>query len=305
MKRILIALVLILGSIASYAQTSEMYERRYNLITQQLGPAGLGVETILNAWEKTDSTNLNMLLGRFRYFLAKGQSTEVVKKYERKYLGMEPLLKLKDSLDRDVYYYQETSYDDELFGKSMEHMDKAILLYPDRLDLRVLKANVYMAYEKGSPDLTVAYLKALADEAAARKTDWDFEGEMKDKEFFKEAMQEYCYSLFVLATPAARNAFMELSQHLYKLFPDKVDYLNNIGSYYLVTENYKSALKIYSKVLKKYPNDLTAIQNCVVASRMMRDTKLEVKYLQMMVKYAPEKEALVAKARIEALSKKK
>ena len=304
MKRILIALVLILGSIATYAQTSEMYERRYNLITQQLGPAGLGVETILNAWEKADSTNLNMLLGRFRYFLAKGQSTEVVTKHEKKYLGMEPLLKLKDSLDRDVYYYQETSYDDEMFGKSMEPMDKAISLYPDRLDLRVLKANAYMSYEKGSPDLTLAYLKALADDGASRKADWDFEGEMKDKEFFKEAMQEYCYSFFVLATPSARNAFLELSQHLCKLFPDKVDYLNNIGSYYLVSENYKSALKTYSKVLKKYPEDLTAIQNCVLASRMMRDAKLEVKYLQMMVKYAPEKDALAAKSRIEALSKK-
>ena len=78
MKKILLGLILILGSIASHAQTSEMYERRYNLVTQQLGPAGLGVETILNSWEKVDSTNLNMLLGRFRYFLAQGQSTEIV-----------------------------------------------------------------------------------------------------------------------------------------------------------------------------------------------------------------------------------
>ena len=132
---------------------------------------------------------------------------------------------------------------------------------------------------------------------------WDFEGEMKDKEFFKEAMQEYCYSIFVLATPSARQAFFELSQHLCKLFPDRVDFLNNVGSYYLVTENYKSALKTYSKVLKKYPDDLTAIQNCVLAARRLKDTKLEIKYLQMMVKYAPEKDALAAKARIDALNR--
>lgn len=303
MKRILLGLILVLGSIASYAQTSDMYERRYNLVTQQLGPAGLGVEAILNSWEKVDSTNLNMLLGRFRYYLAKGQSTEVVSKYEKKYLGMDPILKLKDSLDRDVFYFQETSYDDELFGQSMKPLDKAIALYPDRLDLRVLKANVYMTYEKGSPDLTLAYLKALADEGASRKTDWDFEGEKEDMEFFKEAMQEYCYSFFMLATPSARQAFFDLSQHLYKLFPDKVDFLNNVGSYYLVTEDYKSALKTYSKVLKKYPEDLTAIQNCVLAARRTKDAKLEIKYLQMMVKYAPDKDALAAKARIDALKK--
>ena len=80
--------------------------------------------------------------------------------------------------------------------------------------------------------------------------------------------------------------------------------MNNVGSYYLVSENYKSALKTYSKVLKKCPDELTAIQNCVLAARMMKDTKLEIKYLQMMVKYAPEKDALTAKARLDALTRK-
>ena len=304
MKRIFVGLILVLGSVLASAQTSEMYERRYNLVTGQLGPAGLGVETILNAWEKVDSTNLNMILGRFRYYLAKGQSTEIVTKHEKKYLGMDPLLKLKDSLSRDVYYYQEISYDDELFGQAVKQVDKAISLYPNRLDLRTLKANTYLIYEKGSPELTLAYLKSLASEGASRKVEWDYENEKQDKEFFKDAMQQYCYSLFVLGTPSARVAFYDLSLHLNKLFPDKVDYLNNVGSYYLVSENYKSALKTYSKVLKKWPEDLTAIQNCVVASRMMKDPKLEVKYLQMMVKFAPEKEALTAKARIDVLNKK-
>ena len=195
MKRVFIGLVLLMGSVLASAQTSESFERKYNMIVQHNGPAGLGVETVLNAWEKVDSTNVNMLLGRFRYYLAKGESTEVVGKYEKRYLGMDPILKLKDSLNREVYYYQEISYDDELFGLAMKPMDKAISLYPERLDLRVLKANVYMTYEKGSPEMTSAYLKSLATEGDARKEDWNFEGEMKDKEFFKDAMQEYCFSI--------------------------------------------------------------------------------------------------------------
>lgn len=304
MKRVFIGLILLMGSVLASAQTSESFERKYNMLTQQLGPAGLGVETVLNAWEKVDSTNVNMLLGRFRYYLAKGQSTEVVSKYEKRYLGMDPILKLTDSLNREVYYYQETSYDDELFGLAMKPMDKAISLYPERLDLRVLKANVYMTYEKGSPEMTSAYLKSLATEGAARKEDWNFEGEMKDKEFFKDAMQEYCFSIYQIGTPQARKVFYELSQHLYKLFPDRIDFLNNVGSYYLVTEDFKAALKVYSKVLKKYPDNLVAIQNSVLASRMLKDPKLEVKYLQMMVKYAPQREALLAKSRMEALTKK-
>ena len=302
MKRIIVSLILVLGSMLTYAQTSEMMERRYNLVVQQLGPAGMGVETILNAWEKVDSSSLNMLLGRFRYYITKGQTIEVVTKSEKKYLGMDPILKLKDSLDRDVYYFQEVFYDDELFGQAMKPLDKAISLNPDRLDLRMLKANAYLTYEKGSPELTSSYLKALASEGAARKSDWEFDGETGNKEFFTTAMQEYCYSLYILGTPQAREAFYDLSQHLYKLFPDEIDFLNNVGSYYVVTEDFKAALKVYSKVLKKYPDNLVAIQNCVTAARMMKDYKLEVKYLQMMVKYAPETEALKAKLRIDALN---
>jgi tetratricopeptide (TPR) repeat protein len=262
------------------------------------------VETVLNNWEKVDSTDEKLLSAKFDYYFNKGQVTQVVTKSSKKYLGMNPVLTLKDSLGNDVYYFQEVMYDDENYGTALQVVDKAVSLYPDKLDYRFLKANAYIAYEKESPDMALAYLLSLAKEDVARKTPWVFDGKVAEEGFFADAMQEYCYSFFVLATPSARNAFFELSQHLCKLFPDKVDYLNNIGSYYLVSENYKSALKTYSKVLKKYPEDLTAIQNCVLASRMMRDIKLEVKYLQMMVKYAPEKDALAAKSRIEALSKK-
>jgi tetratricopeptide (TPR) repeat protein len=101
-----------------------------------------------------------------------------------------------------------------------------------------------------------------------------------------------------------KEAFMKLSTKLNKLFPSNNDFLNNIGSYYLVNSDFKSALKIFSKVLKKQPDNLTAIQNSVLASRFMKDSKSEIKYLQMMVKYAPQREALLAKSRMEALTKK-
>jgi hypothetical protein len=36
----------------------------------------------------------------------------------------------------------------------------------------------------------------------------------------------------------------------------------------------------------------------------MKNPKLEIKYLQMMAEYAPEKDAIAAKARIAGLSRK-
>ena len=66
---------------------------------------------------------------------------------------------------------------------------------------------------------------------------------------------------------------------------------------------YKTALKYYDKVLKKYPSDYTAIQNGLIAARKLKSEKLEKKYLTMMVKHGPEKDKMTAQLRLDALSK--
>ena len=210
---------------------------------------------------------------------------------------------LKDSLQRDIYYYQETFYDDDLYGKAIKTIDKAVNLYPDRIDFRFVKANALIAYEKESPDMAMDYLKSLVAEASRRSADWIYGEEKVGKDFVEDAMQEYCYSFYSIGSPQSRTAFLNLSILLSETFPDNVEFINNIGSYYLVNEDYKTAVKYYAKVLKKDPKDNTAIKNSALAARKMKNTKLESKYLQMLVKYGSEGDALAAKARLDALSK--
>ena len=79
MKRIFTVAVVLLVHILSYAQTdSERYEQRYDLLVSKLGPAGIGVETVLNNWEKVDSLNPRLLLGKFSYLFTKAQTAEIV-----------------------------------------------------------------------------------------------------------------------------------------------------------------------------------------------------------------------------------
>lgn len=305
MKRIVLSLAGVLIALASFAQTeSERYEQRYELLVSKLGAAGVGVETVLNNWEKVDSTNAKMLLGRFSYLFTKAQTPQVVIKDSKRYLGMEPVLALKDSLGNDVFYYQDNLFDDEIYGQAVKAADKAISTWPDRLDFRFMKANAYIAYEKDSPDMALAYLMDLVDEDSSRKVPWTYDGEEAEKGFFEDAMQEYCYSFYTIGSPASYEAFLALSQKLLSFYPSNAGFMNNIGSYYLVKQDYKTSLKYYDKVLKKHPDDYTAMQNGLLASRKMKNVKLEKKYLSLIAEHGSEKDKALAKSRLDALNKK-
>ena len=283
MKKILFAAFAMLACALASAQTdSERYEQRYDLLVSKLGSAGLGVETVLDNWEKVDSTNAKMLLGRFSYLFTKAQTTEVVSKPRKKYLGMDPLLTLKDSLGNDIYYYQHSVFDDELYGQAIKAADKAISHHPDRLDFRFMKANAYIAYEKESPDMALAYLFSMIDEAGRRSSTWSYGDVEAEPDFFEEAMQEYCYSFYSIGSEMSREAFRRLSEKLAGIYPSNPEFVNNIGSYYLLKHEYKTALKYYNKVLKKHPGDRTAMQNALIAAKKMKNTKLEKKYQAMM-----------------------
>lgn len=304
MKRMILLLAVLISYVGAYAQ-SERFEQRYDLLVSQLGPAGVGVETVLDNWFKADSTNAKMLLGRFSYYYNKAQSTKVVKKSVDRYLGMEPVLSLKDSTGADVNYFQVTVFDDVLYGEAVKAADKAISAWPDRLDFRFMKANAYIAYEKESPDMAFAYLNSLIDENMGRTRPWIYDGEETDEEFFQEAMQEYCYSFYRIGSPASYEAFYALSGKLSSKYPENVGYINNMGSYHLVVRSdYKTAYKYYDKVLKIRPDDNTAIRNGMLAARRQKNVKKEKKYLEMMVKYGSDKDRRLAVGRLEGLNLK-
>jgi tetratricopeptide (TPR) repeat protein len=304
MKRIVFIAFILIASHALQAQTSSRYEQRYDLLVSQFGPAGVGIETVLDNWAKVDSTNARLLQARFEYFFTKAQTGQVEPRQGKKYLGMEPVLTLKDSLGNDVNYFQVNVFDDGLYAEAIKAADKAIAVWPDRLDFRFMKANAYIAYEKESPDMALAYLLAMADEDRSRNKPWQFEGAQAQKGFFEEAMQEYCYSFYAINSEKALEAFFKLSEKMLEIYPENLGFLNNIGTYNMVAkQDFKTAIKCYDKVLKKNPKDYTAIRNAMLAARKMKNLKLEKKYLQMVVKHGPENEQKQAQARLDSMSK--
>ena len=311
--RILASIILfILASSALYtesrAQTpdTDRFAERYSLLVSRLGADGVGIETLLDAWEAEDSTDIRLYTARFNYYFAKSRTSSVVTRPERKYLGMEPILHLKDSTGAEVYYYEEYFYSDSLFSLAIKTVDKAMKAWPDRLDVKLMKADALNAYEKGSPDMTSAFLETLAEEYFAGGTQWEYPGDTVDDDFVKSVMQQYCASFFNQGTDNSFAAFRRLAEKMLDLVPEDPTFMADMGSYMLVAEkDYKGALKWYNKVLKVKPDDYTAIKNCILVARRTRNTKLEKKYLAMMAEYGPENERQSAAIRLRAFEKKR
>ncbi|MDE5889614.1 MAG: hypothetical protein K2H10_01215 [Bacteroidales bacterium] len=311
MKKIILVFVASCLAMHAFAQVSleneaasEKYSQRYDMLVSKLGAAGVGIETLLENWEQVDPDNRKLLLAKYSYYITKAQSTAIVSRPGKRYLGNEPLFALKDSTGNNVNYFEETNYDDSLYSVALKNIDKVIRLSPLDMEVKFIKAASLVSYEKESPDMALAFLESIADEYYSGKSrPWKFSSEDMDEEFFQGAIQEYCYVFYNIASPASFDAFKSLSEKMLARDPKSTVFLSNMGSYYLVAKNDpKMALKYYNKVLKIKPDDYTAAKNCVLLGRRQKNLKLEKKYLPMLIACTPdETERMSAQARLDAI----
>lgn len=305
MKRIIILVALFTCALASAQTTSEEYLAKYERQVRAVGPAGVGVETILDRWAEAFPDSKAMLEGKHFYYLAKNRRTEIVAKPLPRFLGKAPLMSLKDSLGHDVNYFEEDFFDDECFSQCASTIDKAIELYPNDLGLRIDLLNALLAYEKECPDMVTMEIRKLIDLNYFDKVKWVLDGEVLDEDTFKSVIQEYCVAFYNIASPDSYESFKSVSEKMLSMDSKDTMFLANLGTYWLIAKkNDKAALKYYNKVLKINPKDYAAAKNCVLLARKSKNDKLEKKYLPVLIESTPDEgERKSCTARLEALSK--
>lgn len=301
MRRIFLILSLFVCSVSLFGQT-ENYKKRYDLLKSYVGVDGLGVETLLTEWQKADSTSADMMLAWFDYHYTKATRDTIIKSESKTYLGQQPLMSLKDTTGKDIYYFEDVVFDDLQYGNAMRMVDKLISRFPSVLDYRFTKVNMLVEYEKASPDMALSYILELIDEDKGGKRYWEFNHKKADADVFPTSMNEYCLWFYTIGSEASREGFGEIAQRMLKSYPRNLMFLNHLGSYYLVQQNnFKKALKYYNAVLKLKPDDYVAMKNSIIIARKQKNVKQERQLLNKFLDIAPEEEKLEIKARLKAL----
>lgn len=306
-NRILILLLGLVCLVPLHAQESkEDYLRRYNNLVSRVGADGLGVETLLNKWEAAWPEDPNHMVARFSFCFLRSRHTNVVPMEQDRYLGNAPLVPMTDSTGKKVNYFEVAEFDDALFAEANAAIGKAIATAQNHLDWQILKINALLAYEKEKPEMTLQELKSLVTFHYTRKPDWvhDELGTVTPEQF-EAFIQDYCAVLFRMNTPTSMEAFKSLSEHMLTYKKENPLFLDNLGSYYLIKKDYKKARKYYDQVLKKHPDDMTALKNSILMARTAKDIKLEKKYLALMAANGEtENDRASAQARLDAYNKK-
>lgn len=262
-RTLIIAVFSLSLSCMAVAQSGKDYwKKRYDTQVKNLGPAGIGVETIIGKWEAECPDDPEVHYARFAYNYTKSYKEVMVQKDQPRYLGNRPTLTLKDSLGNDVFYYQDLSFDEELFSEALNSIDKAMSLDSKELRYYIDKIAVLMAYEKESPDMAFKEINALLDREISLHPQWHIDAVAADKNIMEDVMQELSASLYLVGTDTAYEMFYELSKRLASTYKHTSVFLSNIGSYWLVAKNnQKKAKSFYKKALKLNPEDYSAKEN--------------------------------------------
>jgi tetratricopeptide (TPR) repeat protein len=276
MKKLTLAIAAIALCAAAAAQTTqEEFQTRYERLVRNLGYDGVGIETLLDRWEEAFPDDAAVPVARFNYYFYKGRRTEVVARPGlRRYLGQEPTLTLKDSDGNDVNYFEESFYDEDLFGEAMKILDAQIAAHPDELRWQYMRITALAAYEKESPDMAAAALKQLIMRHATAHPAWTLDGEPAGADIFQQGVGEYCANFFEMGTEAGYEYFREISELMTKYFPRNSVFVANLGSYWFVAKgNDKQAAKYYKKALKIDPDDEAASRNLKIIERRQAQAK--------------------------------
>lgn len=303
MRKSFLLIVAVLTAMNLSAQTESDFKAQYDRQVKAMGISGPGVEYILKKWEKAFPESPDVQEAGFNYYYDKSRTEEIVGKLQGRFLGSEPIFTLTDSTGVKLNYFKEAFFDDVLFGRCIQYIEKAIELCPDELAYRFEKITALLSYEKESPDMTTDELKRLIDCNANRKPSWKALGEGVSDDYFVDAIQEYCYTFFRIGSPASYESFRIVSEKMSRLYPSDTVFLSNLGSYWLVAmNNHSKALSYYKKVLKINPKDYSAIKNCVLMARKDKNAKLEKQYLPLLIEVTESpSEKISAEARLKQL----
>ncbi len=296
MKRLILFIALAVSVAGSITAQNNWYERYRECINDSSLEYS---RQVIEQWEQAEPESADVYAAWFNYYY-KMSRDEVMQMTPIPPEDGRQALEFEDSTGAQIYMYEVQVFDDSLLAIAHEKIDKAINLYPDRLDLPFGKiAMLFMMedYEKVMPTLHKVIERSHLN---SNQWTWTLGSPVEDgEEMFKSSMQDYFSRLF---DAELDNEAMQMVEWLLQYYPDEVMFRSDKASLLSITGNNDQALPLFLSIHKDYPDDKIVISNIAYIYKTMADKENALKYYRLLSECGDEEMEELARGAISELT---
>ncbi len=258
---------------------------------------------ILKEWESKNSNDSELYTSYFNYYFSKSR-TEIIS-ISKNSNGKDGY-QLKDSIGNVAGYIQPNiSYNEKYSNLGIEYIDKGILKFPKRLDMRFGKTYA-LGQNENYTEFTKEIIKTI-EYSNIIKNDWTWTNDKKldDAEnFMLGSIQNYVTQLYNTGNDDLLENMKNIAETILKYYPNHIESLSNISIVYLIRKEIDKGLEYLQKAEKINPTDYIVLGNIAQAYKMKDDKVNAIKYYELVKKYGDENAKASSDENIKILRQK-
>ena len=254
----------------------------------------------LEEWQAAEPTNPELFTALFNYYFMKASHEVLVLSAEAAPTDQESLV-IQDSLNNQVgSIYAQKAYQPGYITQGIDAINKGIVLYPNRLDMRFGKIYVYGQMEDWEA-FTQTILETI-ETSKANDNKWLTSNNepLKDaKQYMLSVIQDYQYQLYSTENDSLLKNMREIAEAIVTLYPDHVESWSNIGIIYILTGKLDKAIESYKKAESIDPTDVIVLANIAQIYEREGDKERAKEYYNKISEHGKDEDKRYAKVRRE------
>jgi tetratricopeptide (TPR) repeat protein len=289
---------LLLSALAAHIACAQTFETRFQ---ESLKNEDTVAQTrILKEWSTANSKDPELFIAYFNYY---------VKKSREEILSIDPQQKSKDAYALADstgapagYLNSSMNFDSKTLQKGFDYANRAIELYPSRLDIRFGK--IYMLGQaENFKEFTKTIIETI-EYGNKIKYAWTWkQGKpvQDPKNFLFESMQDYIITIYNTEDDALLPYIRQISETVLKYMPNHVESLSNVALTWMIAGDFDRALPFLLKAETVNPKDVVVLNNIAESYKRKNDKGRAKSYYEKVIKYGSKEEADDARQEMKEL----
>lgn len=307
--RFLITFTLFLA-FSVFAVAQDVYSRFYDALQDKDSAA---IEESIKEIRSSGGQSAERIVAEYNYYVNKALIySGVVTSSELPDNGnpTTDILTIMDSNGNPAgYMYFAQQWDSTCVDSGLAVINRGIVLYPDRLDLRFGKIHFLRQLYRWND--FAQEIHATIDHSSVNNSRWIFPDNDEPGDTiliygvldYERSLFEHTWDQPLNDTNTMNNLMLlrGIAEHMLQRYPKDVFSMNMMAVTYQLVEDRQNALEWLKKAEKVNPKDIIVLQNIADTYHELGNTRKERKYLKKIIKYGSPEDIERAKQYIEEL----